>query len=495
MTLALCLILIESKVLPIAAPSLQCELNISPFYLQWIVNAYYLTTAIFMIIFGRIADTLGKRRFFILGILLFAPFSLLGYLATTPLELILSRIGQGLATAMVGSTALTVMWRLFAPRERGKMIGLSAGVGASIIVFAPLVAGYLTYYYSWRWTFLLTLPFVVIAAISAKIGIPHEETVATESLDCRGCILLFLTLLAIGLGMLEVRSKSVSVPFAAALFLSAIPLMYALYWRSRHVANPFFDFSIFRKREFNVANYLVFVVNFVLVNPLFWSLFLQKSMGVTAVEMGAIALFASLPVLFFSPLSGMLTDRFHPELSVRAGFLVIVFCYVTLLLFAWNRSMTMLIIGFVLHGIGTALVMTPMNTITLRSVPKNRKALATGVYNTIKFFGAAAGIALLGYVDTGILLDKLQAASKEIVVDRDHAKDAEMIYFHLSAEKEHLGDFSERDIQVLEKNFAEGQDVAFFMQNGLCLLLSLSAFGASYLLRKEKKFSVAHASP
>ncbi|MCH9611894.1 MAG: Multidrug resistance protein Stp [Chlamydiia bacterium] len=475
-TFALSLLLLESTVIPVAIPAIQKSFSMSSQMTSWVVNSYYFTTAALVIATGRLADIMGYRLFYCLGIIIFALSALSAGCAANGYMLIASRVGQGVGAAMIWPSAISIILRVFPPSERGKAIGMSSGISSLFISLGPFVAGFIIQFISWRWVFFISIPFAIFGVGIGFFSIPSYEH-AKERFDLRGCILLILSIALLVGGVME---------FSHARGIGKIALVYPLLfvligclmvWHNQRTPVPFFDFSLFRYPQFILGIVIIFCVQFVVVNPVFWSLFLQKALKLSAIETGLLTMLSTLPALIFAPTSGYLADKYKAETPISMGFVSIIGAYSFLLLFGHFNMMWLLIIGFILHGSGISLIFTPTNTSALGSVPVNQRAVATGVYNTMRFLGATIGVTLLGGINTTVKGNELDHLSKSMVSHLVTKQQVEKVFYQYSPSVRNASPLSDGQHLVLRKGYIESSYRAFQFENGLCLLISCSAFG------------------
>ena len=164
------MIFLDSTILPVALPTIQGELAISDLNLQWIVNIYFLCNASFVILGGKLGDIFGKRKIFMIGLLLFGASSALGGFAYNALWLMVSRAFQGLSAALIAPSVSAIIISKFSPKERGKAIGISVATSSIFLSMGPFLGGFLTEYVSWRWVFFIN---IFISAIGILLSLKY----------------------------------------------------------------------------------------------------------------------------------------------------------------------------------------------------------------------------------------------------------------------------------------------------------------------------------
>jgi len=398
MCFALFMIMLDNTVVNVALPSIQRDLGASLSGLEWTVNIYTLTFAVLLVTGGRLGDILGRRKMFLFGVVVFALSSAAIGFAPGQGWLVAGRALQGVGAAFMMPATLSIITVTFPPEERGKAIGTWAGVSALALAIGPVVGGALTEYVSWRAIFFLNLP-VAVGAVIVTLFAAHEsrDETSRHSIDWPGIAAISTGLTALVLALIEGNSwgwgsaRVVSLLITAAVGLTAFAIV------ERRVREPMVDFSLFRERTFLGANAIAFIVTFSMLAMFFFTaLYMQNILGYSAIQAGVRFLPSTLMIVLVAPLAGRLADRIGPRLPMVVGLTL-----TSLALFLQTRidvgtGYGLLLPAFILMGLGMALVMSPMSTAAMNSVPPQKAGVASGIVSMSRMVGGTFGVAALG---------------------------------------------------------------------------------------------------
>lgn len=395
MTLTTALIFLDSTILPVALPSIQRELQTSTITQKWIVNVYLLASSIFLIPCGKMGDIFGHRNMFLLGVLLFGISSMLCGFAHEAYWLVFMRFVQGFGAAFMTPAIFAIVIETFSPQTRGKAIGLQVAIGSIFLSIGPLIGGLFAEFLSWRWIFFVNIPLSLFAIIMALFFVPKSEK-QEGRIDYFGALLLSGALFLIVYGLMELPLLGISNRIFWGSLFAGVFLLLILYAHAKKAKHPIIDFSLYRIKLFWSGNIIVFCCQFVLMMSVLWPIFYQKIMQLSPAEAGAFSLLSTIPVMIASPLAGHLLDRHGPKIPTLIGFASLFACFIYLLLTLQTLNVYVLIIGFLLFGIGIPFILTSTGVATVSSAPSNKRGMASGIYNTIRYFGASLGLAVLG---------------------------------------------------------------------------------------------------
>ena len=341
------MIFLDSTILPVALPTMQLELGISDINLQWIVNAYFLTNASFVIFGGKLGDIFGVRRIFIIGISIFGLASTLGGMAWGSLLLITARVLQGFGAALIAPSTFAIIITKFPKNEQGKATGIAVAISSLFLSLGPFLGGVLTQYLSWRWTFFINV-FITLFGVYATIKYVTKYPSKRVKIDFVSLFSFVGALLFVTLGVMEgERFGWLSVEILGSFALGSISgLIFYLHYKAHKSSDPFFDFSLFRKVNFLIGNIQAFIVQFLLMNAVFWAIFLQDAMDFTPSLAGFWTFCSTVPVLLAAPLAGYLSDRFGVKLPVGIGFCGLIVAFISIILFTNYNIFPLLFFGF-----------------------------------------------------------------------------------------------------------------------------------------------------
>lgn len=411
MTCAISMVFLNTTLLPIALPTIERELLVSQVTLQWIINSYLLSTAVFVIAGGRMGDLFGHRRFFCMGMIVYACASISGGLAQAGWWLVMSRAIQGMGGAMMSPAAMSILIDAFPLKQRGKAVGIMVAIGSLFLSIGPFIGGLFTELLSWRWSFWCNLPIAIVGISMTMKSVPKSEKL-DEKFDFIGFITTSIGLFCLILALMQGKSWGWGSPLILALFFFAVAFILAARFLDRFAQEPFFDFNLFKKPIFIGGTILIFCSQFILMITVFWPIFFQKVLGFSPIDAGLYTALATIPLLIVAPLSGTINDHFGPRIPIMIGFTLTIFCFIWFFIFSRFHNIYLMIPALLAFGSGIAFVMTPASTTTIGSVPKNKTGVATGMYNMIRFTGATIGVAIMGALQYNVQEDAFASLLK-----------------------------------------------------------------------------------
>lgn len=384
----------DQSVLPVALPSIRAHLGATDVSLEWAVNSYLLTAALFVLAGGKLGDLFGHRRSFCIGMVIFALSSALCGLSPNILFLVLARALQGVGAALLFPPMTTLLMSLFSPKERGKAIGINVSVGSLFLILGPWVGGYFTEFYSWRWIFWINLPLSVIGLVLVLLFIRKSEP-KDGKFDLLGCSYFVVSCTAFVVSVMQGRSWGWFSPMILSGLALFILFLWLLIQRDKRASHPFLDFSLFRHPIFRAVNISIFSTQFIMMIGVYRTIYFQEVLGWTPIATGTVMLFSSSPVLFMSPIGGILSDRFGPRLPIAIGFFCLIFSCFWISFFPEGSLLT-LFFGLIVFSSGVTLVFTPSYASAMNSIPTSKVGWGFGTIATARSLAATLGVAMLG---------------------------------------------------------------------------------------------------
>src|ERR671936_547992 len=283
------MIMLDNTIVNVALPSIQHDLHIGISELEWVFNGYALTFGVLMLTGGKLADLLGRRLIFIVGLVIFAGSSLACGLATTGGVLIGARVVQGVGAALMNPATLSIITATFPPRQRGTAIGIWAVVSALALAFGPIVGGVLTEDIHWSWIFFINIPVGVAGVLGALVFIDETKDMSREQrLDLPGLLSSGIGLFALTYGLIETNDHSWGSARVLTLFAIAFVALATFVVLELRQRIPMLDLSLFTDRTFSGANTVMFLVGLAMFGIFFYnSLFFQRVLGYGAIKTGA----------------------------------------------------------------------------------------------------------------------------------------------------------------------------------------------------------------
>jgi EmrB/QacA subfamily drug resistance transporter len=403
--LAQFMVILDVSVVNVALPSIRSHLGFTEADLQWVVNAYTVTFAGFLLLGGRAADLLGRRVVFVSGLVLFAVASLIGGLANSQAVLIGARAVQGLGGAVIAPASLTILTTAF--REgpaRNRALGIWGAMGGAGGAAGVLLGGILTDLLSWRWILFINVPIGLIAAAAAQHYIAEGRSPErARSFDLAGAVTatLGLSILVLGIVRTDVKGWGGAEPLALIALGVALLAIFVLI-EGRFAKQPLMPLRIFSSRTLSAANVVVFLLGAaVFAMWFFLSLYLQQVRGYSPLRAGLAFLPMTLCIVVCSALASRVVTRIGPKPLLVFGMIVEA---VGLLLFtqlsATGTYLGDVLVPSLLVAIGLGCSFVPVTIAAVAGVPSKEAGLASGVVNTSRLFGGALGLAILAALAT-----------------------------------------------------------------------------------------------
>ncbi|HEX4520399.1 MAG TPA: MFS transporter [Gaiellaceae bacterium] len=407
------MLLVDVTIVQVALPSIQKDLQASFTSLQWVIDAYALVLAAFILISGALSDRLGRKRVFVGGVAIFTLASLLCGLATGPVFLDVARGIQGLGGAAMFATSLALIAQEFTGPARGKAIaywGATVGVGVAV---GPLVGGALTEAFGWPWIFLVNLPIGVVVIALAVSKIPNVRDPDAHHTDYGGLVTFAGALGLLVFGLLRGETLGWSSSVILGSFAGAAVLAVAFVLVERRQARPMFDLSLFRQRAFVGVQLGTFAIGAGMFAVLpYLTLYLQNVLGYSPLE-GGLRMLPLMAMVFVVPLvTRRTTERLPGGLVLGFALLVSGAGLLLMELVSPTSAWTVLLPGMIVAGLGVGLANPAIAHIALAVVAPQRSGMASGISNTFRIGGLATGVAGLGALLQHGIATKLPNASR-----------------------------------------------------------------------------------
>jgi EmrB/QacA subfamily drug resistance transporter len=398
------MVVLDATISNVALPSIQADLGFSEANLQWVVNGYTLLFGGFLLLGGRAADLLGRRKLFVAGVALFTLSSLACALATSEVTLIVARAFQGLGAALVSPAALSIITTTFAEgSERTRALAIWGGIAAGGSAVGLLLGGVLTELLSWEWVFLVNVP-VGLGVIAVALRFVPESRVegAARAFDLTGAVTVTSGLLLLVYAIVKAEQAGWTSLQTLGLGAIAIALLAGfLAWESRQVA-PLVRLSILRIRTLAAANAVMLLVVAGLFAMFFFAtIHLQRVLGYSPLEAGVAFVPVSAAILVGSGVSTVLVKRFSARTTAIFGMAVgaaglLLLTQATATASYWTDMFPALAI--MAFGMGNAFV--PLTIIATSGIADDDAGLASGLFNTAQQIGGALGLAILSTLAT-----------------------------------------------------------------------------------------------
>ena len=409
--LAQFMVVLDVSIVNVALPSIRHDLHYSATGLQWVVNAYVLTFAGFLLLGGRAADLFGRRRIFVLGLALFTGASLLGGLSTSSGMLTAARAAQGLGGAVLSPATLTIIMTTFDEgRARNRALGMWSSVAGAGGATGAILGGVLTDYLSWRWVLYVNVPIGLLAGAAALRWLTEgRRPSAARSLDVAGAVTVTAGLAVLVYAIVDTTTHAWGSALTLSLLAAAVVLLAAFVYIQTRASSPLVPLRLFRLRSLSVANLVMLLTGVVFFSMWYFiSLYLQYVLGYSPLRAGLAFLPMAGGIIVGAQTSSRLITRFGPRplLFIGLGLTAAGFFWMSRLTAGGTYLGGILGAGLVLT-VGVGLCFTPLAAAATSGVHYTEAGLASGLLNTSRQVGGSLGLAALATVATDRTRDVL----------------------------------------------------------------------------------------
>ncbi|HKK15776.1 MAG TPA: MFS transporter [Gammaproteobacteria bacterium] len=380
----------------VALPAIARDLKIHAVMLSWVPMAYLMASAMFVLIFGRIADMVGRKRIFMTGIVCVVITSIMAALSVNGYMLIGARFLQGVSAAMLYATQIAIISSVYPPAKRGQMIGLTIAMIYLGLTCGPVAGGYLIDVFGWRYSFVFHIPLAIIALLIAVLFVPTEWSAEVRGkFDIKGAVnySLAIVFLCVGVSLLPDWHSYI-------LVLAGVAIMVLFFRLARKTEHPIFDVRLFyTNRVFamsSLASLILYTSTF--ANVVLISLYLQYLKDMSAGTAGLFMMIQPLTMAVVSPFTGHLSDRVEPRFIATMGMFITMMGLVMLALLNGVSSMHYLVIALMITGAGFSLFSPPNTNAIMGSVEKRYYGSAAGSIGTMRTLGQMNSMVLVTLV-------------------------------------------------------------------------------------------------
>jgi EmrB/QacA subfamily drug resistance transporter len=398
-SVALFMVTLDNLVVTTALPVIRRELHASISQLEWTVNAYTLTFAVLLLTGAALGDRFGRRRMFVLGLLLFTGASVAAALSTSADTLDIARAVQGVGGAIVTPLTLTILSAAVPAERRGLALGIWGGVGGLAVAMGPLLGGAIVSGVSWNWIFWLNVPIGLVLAPLAYRRL-DETTGGDGGLDLGGLTLASIGLLGIVWGLVRGNAVGWTSPgIVLPIVVGALLVAAFVAWELR-TPSPMLPMSFFRSRTFTLTNVASFFMYFGMFGSIFFlAQFFQTVQGYSPLQSGLRILPWTAMPIFIAPIAGALSDRIGGQRLMAAGLALQAAGLLWIASISTPTTPYADLVGpFVVSGIGMALFFAPVANVVLSAVRPEQEGKASGANNALRELGGVFGVAVLAAV-------------------------------------------------------------------------------------------------
>jgi EmrB/QacA subfamily drug resistance transporter len=407
------MLLLDITVVNTALPDIQKDLGGSFSDLQWVIDAYALSLAALVLTAGSLADRLGRRRIFVVGLGVFSVASLLCAVSPDPTFLNVARGLQGIGGAIMFAVSLALVAQEFpSGRERGMAMGIYGATIGMAVAIGPLVGGVLTDGFGWQSVFLINVPIGLAAIAVTYWKVAESRDPNATRIDWGGLVTFSTALFLLVLALVRGNDEGWGSTVIVSLFAAAALLMAAFVAIEQRVKEPMLPLRLFRSGAFTGVQLAAFAVSgslFALF--LYLTLYLQSFLGLSPVEAGVRYLPITVGAFVIAPLAGMALAKVQARYLMSAGLALTGVGLVLMGGLNLHSEWTALLAGFIVSGIGVGLLNPVIADVALSVVPKEQSGMAAGINDTFRQVGVAVGIAAWGAIFLGVGASKTEAVA------------------------------------------------------------------------------------
>ena len=390
---------LDSTIVNVGLPKIMASFGVGIDKIEWVITAYMLAMAVMLPTSGWLADKFGYKRLYFMGLLMFTAGSMLCGMSNDENTLILSRIIQGLGAGTIQPLGMAIITREFPPQQRGMALGFWAIAAAASVSFGPLIGGYLVDNFSWQLIFDVNIPFGIAAMVFTIIIQKEYINKKVGKFDLIGflSVVIFLPVLLYALSEGSATSNSAGwhAPYILICFAISIVALAVFITRELTTKNPLIDLRLLSNYNFGMGNLVMLIFSMGMFGSTFLlPLYLQNSMGYTAVQAGSVFLPVGIIQGFMSPVAGKISDKFSPKAPMILGVILLGISFMLNSQLSYLSERSFIMTSLYLRGFAMGIIFTPLSTLSLLTMPREKMAQASGISNTVRQLGGSLGVAI-----------------------------------------------------------------------------------------------------
>jgi len=410
---------LDSTIVNVGLPKIMASFGVGLDKIEWVVTAYMLALAVMLPTSGWLADKFGYKRMYFMGLLLFTFGSLLCGLSGNEDALILARIVQGIGAGIIQPLGMAIISREFPPEKRGVAIGFWAISAAASVSFGPIIGGYLVDNFSWQLIFDVNIPVGIIALLATMVIQSEYINKKVRSFDLVGFLsvsaFLPILLFALSEGNAATNSAGWHAPYILFCFAVSAICLSIFITTELTVKEPLIDLRLFMNYNFGLSNITLMIFSIGMFGSTFLlPMYLQNSLGYSAVQAGAVFLPVGVIQGVMSPLSGMIGDKTNPKFPIILGVFGMALSFYTNSSLSFMTEHGTIMLSLYLRGFSMGIIYTSLSAISLSDIPREKLAQASGLTNTVRQLGGSLGVAILATVLTSRVSYHAQMFSQSI---------------------------------------------------------------------------------
>lgn len=389
---------LDSTIVNTGLPKIMASFGVGLDKIEWVITAYMLSMAVMLPTSGWIADKFGFKRIYFLGLLFFTIGSALCGLSNDENTLIMSRIVQGLGAGTIQPLGMAIITREFPVKQRGIALGFWAIAAAASVSFGPMIGGFLVDNFSWKLIFDVNIPIGIVAMLTTVIIQKEYKNSKVRDFDFIGfvSVIIFLPVLlyALSQGNAATNSAGWSAPYILACFAISILALAVFLTRELTAEHPLIDLRLLSDYNFGFSNFILFVFSVGMFGSTFLlPLYLQNSMGYTAMQAGMFFLPLGIIQGTISPISGFLSAKINPKIPIILGIALLGFSFYLNSNLSFLTEKSFVMTSLYIRGFAMGITFTPLSTLSLMTIPREKMATASAITNTIRQISGSIGVA------------------------------------------------------------------------------------------------------
>jgi DHA2 family multidrug resistance protein len=391
---------LDATIVNVGLPKIMASFGVGLDKIEWVITAYMLAMAVALPTSGWLADKFGYKRLYFIGLFLFTLGSMLCGRSSDENMLILSRVIQGFGAGTIQPLGMAIISREFPPHQRGIALGFWGISAAASVSFGPLIGGFLIDRFSWPLIFDVNVPIGILAMLFTIIIQSEYVNKKTRKFDWVGfisvTIFLPLTLYTLSQGNAATNSAGWHAPYILAFGAIALIAFAVFMTAELTVKEPLLDLRLLLNHNFGIANIILVIFSLGMFGSTFLlPVYLQNSLGYTALQAGSVFLPVGIIQGITAPISGRISDKINPKLPLFIGVILFAFSFYLNSRLSWLTELNYIMISLYLRGFAMGLMFTALTTVSLLEIPREKMAQASAITNSIRQLGGSLGVALL----------------------------------------------------------------------------------------------------
>ena len=396
---------LDSTIVNVGLPKIMASFGVGIDKIEWVLTAYMLALAVALPTSGWLADRFGYKRMYFWGLLLFTIGSFLCGVSNNENMLVFSRVIQGLGAGCLMPLGMAIITREFPVEQRGVALGFWAISAAASVSFGPLIGGYLVDNFTWQLIFDVNVPVGIMGMVATIVIQKEFISPRRRKFDYIGffSISTFLPVILYGLteGSSTTNTAGWNAPYVLACFAISIVALAVFITNEFIVDDPIIDLRLLANRNFGLSNLIMFIFSIGMFGSTFlMPQYLQNSLNYTAIMAGSVFLPVGIIQGIMAPLAGVIGDKTNPKIPVFVGVIILAFSFFINGYLSYLSEHNFIMLSLYMRGFAMGLMFTPLSTIAMIDIPRDKMAQASGLLNTIRQLGASFGVAIFATIMT-----------------------------------------------------------------------------------------------